>query len=239
MIDFKTYRQALLEGWHKIPGTQYGSNHGGIHMDEAGNKTYMKFPATAEQAHAEVAVAKIYNKLGIRTVSPEIINHESKTGVSSGWNSDLKSLRREDFEHLAKNPKHADALALMHHAAIITGNRDVVGLDYGNIMHDTKHDQLVSVDQGGALDHRAMGGKKEFASNIDDVESFKNPRYTVSHVFGAVQEHHPEAFKRAKERLKQLSDAEVSETMQSHSLGHHSDTINLRKKLLLASDSLS
>ena len=232
MIDFKTYKRELLEDWQRIPKTQYGSNDGGLHMDEMGNKSYIKFPATPEQAHAEVASANLYHALGIRTVSPEVIKENGRVGVSSKWNPDLKSLKREDLEELSKNQKHADALALMHHAAIMTGNRDIVGLDYGNIMHDTKNDELVSVDQGGSFDHRAMGGKKDFNPDIKDVETFKTPRYTVHHVFSGVYEHHPEAFKRASEAISRLPDTKVSEILKTHSMGHHFDTVNTRRRLL-------
>jgi hypothetical protein len=231
MITFKEYRQQLHEALTKIPNTQYGSNYGGMHHDSVtGEKHYLKYPETPEQAHVEVATAKIYNKLGLHTVSPEIHND---SGVISKWNNNLKSLSRSDFSELDKNPKHAETLVLMHHAAIMTGNRDIVGLDYGNIMHDKVNDRLVSVDQGGAMNKRAMGGTKPFDKDIDDLESFQNPRYTVQHAFGDVAKHHPEAFKKAKQKLAALSDSDIDSVLGQHDLTKHSDTIKWRRDALV------
>jgi hypothetical protein len=231
----KTLKQFLEEAYSPVYNTQYGSNEGGIHIDsETQKKHYIKFP-DEEQGRVEAATAELYEKWGIETVKPKMVDVGNRKGVSSEWNEDLKQVRKNDIRDMGqKSQSHAFDLAKMHHAAVITNNRDIVGSVPFNIVHDVKRDKLVSIDQGGSMHYRAMGGKKPFQSNIDELESFKNPQYTTSHIFSPVQEHHPEAFKRALEPFKSVPDGDIRATMNKHGLNHLSDVVIARKNMLIS-----
>ena len=54
-----------------VSGTQYGSNPGGVHVDNKGNKHYVKYYKDGEQAKTEALTGKIYNHMGIKTLNPE------------------------------------------------------------------------------------------------------------------------------------------------------------------------
>ena len=224
----------LTEELNLQANTQYGSNVGGVHTDtETGKKYYIKFPH-AEQAHVEAAMGELYEKWGIPTVKPTVISHNGKVAVSSEWNDSLEKIRPTDYPELMKTKHHAESIAKMHHAAIITGNRDILGLVGDNIMRNKDTDQLVSLDQGGSMHFRAQGGDKPYEKNIDEVESFRNPKYMTNTVFGAVDNHHPDAFKRAIEPFKTVPDTEIRSVLNKHGLERFSDIMIARKNLLVS-----
>ncbi len=225
--------QELQETYSGLDGTQYGSNEGGVHTDSAGKKYYIKYPKTEEQARVEVATAKIYGRMGIQTVNPRTENINGRTAIVSDWNDNLKILSKSKLQELAKQPKHALELAKMRHAAVITGNRDIVGLEYDNIGHDTTTDRLISLDQGGSMHYRAQGAKKPFERDIEEHESFDNPRYTTQHIFSSAVEHHPDILRTAIDHVKQLKDEDIRSIMTEHGLDDHKETVVDRKNLLL------
>ena len=221
------------ETYSGLDGTQYGSNEGGVHEDEKGNKFYIKFPKHEEQARVEVATAKLYNKMGIDTVNPRLEQIDGRTAVVSDWNHNMKMMGRTGLQELAKQPHHAMDLAKMRHAAVITGNRDIVGLEYDNIGYDVKRDKLISLDQGGSMHYRAQGGSKPFEREVGEHESFDNPRYTPHHVFGTAVQHHPDVLRNAIDHVKNLKDDDIRSIMSEHGLDDHKETVVDRKKLLL------
>lgn len=228
-----SYYPKVEEAYSPLDHTQYGSNEGGVHIDDKGDKYYVKYPKHEEQARVEVATAKLYNKMGIETVNPRIEQIDGRTAVVSDWNHDLKIVGKHQLQTLAKEPHHAMELAKMRHAAVITGNRDIVGLQYDNIGYDVKKDRLVSLDQGGSMHYRAQGEKKPFEREVGEHESFDNPRYTPHHVFGAAVEHHPEILRNALDHVKNLKDDDIRSIMSEHGLDDHKETVVDRKKLLL------
>lgn len=56
----------------------------------------------------------------------------------------------------------------------LLGNRDVAGLDHDNILWDPSG-QPFRVDQGGTLEFRAMGGRKDFTAFPSDVFTMMDP----------------------------------------------------------------
>ncbi len=228
-----TYPNQIQETYSGLDNTQYGSNEGGVHTDTSGKKYYIKYPKTEEQARVEVATAKIYGRMGIQTVNPRTEKINGRTAIVSDWNDNLKILSKSQLQELSKQPKHALELAKMRHAAVITGNRDIVGLAYDNIGHDTANDRLISLDQGGSMHYRAQGAKKPFERNIEEHESFDNPRFTTQHIFSAATQHHPDILRTAIDHVKQLKDDDIRSIMTEHGLDDHKETVVDRKKLLI------
>lgn len=229
-----TYKQFIInESYVPEPNTQYGSNEGGIHLNTETNKReYVKFPKTTEQANVEAATSDLYKQMGISTVNAKVKNIKGKTAVTSDWNPNLRSFRSaNDILEAAKDPKIAKQLAKIHHAAVLTGNYDVIGLAYDNIFHDKQTGNIVSMDQGGAMHFRAQGKPKPFNKSIDEVNSFQNPIYTTGRVFGHLD---PKHLSDASRDLQGLTDEHIDSVLRPHKLDHLGDTIKARRDMLIA-----
>jgi hypothetical protein len=231
MISFSKFK--LLEE-NLVPehGTQYGSNEGAVHVNTTtGEKFYVKYPKSEEQAHVEAATSDIYNALGIKTLNPKVKDVNGRSAVVTKWKSDIDSLTSpEDYHRMMSNPERAKELALMHHASIMTGNRDVIGLDYTNVMKNFKTGELYSVDQGGSMHFRAQGGNKPFEADISDVESFQNPRYSSGQVFSRLPK---EVLKDTSKDLNKLTDVHIDMIMKKHGLEKYANVIKNRRDMLI------
>ena len=231
MLTFKQY--SLLEDTYKEHiGTQYGSNSGGIYTHEpSGRKFYIKFPRNPEQAHVEAATADLYKTMGIKTLDPVVKQVDGKTAVVTPWNEHVAPMKSASNLHSTmQDPHRAKELALMHHAAIVTGNLDIVGLEYDNILQHKHLDHLISADQGGAMHYRAQGEKKDFGPNIDkELSGFKNPAYQSGRVFGKLS---ADTLKAAAPHLDLMSDDKIDSIMQQHGLSHLAPVIKQRRDLL-------
>lgn len=231
MTTFKEYL-SLTEEYVLHSGTQYGSNEGGVHTHKpSGQKFYVKFPANEEQTRVEAATADIYKAMGIETLDPKVKDIGGRKGLVTPWRDDLKSFESDKEYHSAiEDPSKAKQLARMHHGAIITGNRDIVGLDYRNVMKNTKTGDLVSADQGGSMHFRAMGGSKPFDSDIADVHSFQNPAYQSGRVFSKLSH---ETLRDTAAELHNLNNDTIDSIMKKHGLEAHAQTIKDRRDLLI------
>lgn len=233
MLKFKEY--LLLEDvYTPQPGTQYGSNEGGLYTHSPSmRKLYVKFPKNPEQMHVEAASAELYKHLGIKTLDPKVHDISGRTGISSVWNENAAPMRTASALHREmENPEKAHQLALMHHAAIMTGNLDIVGMEYDNILKDRTTGDLISADQGGAMHYRAQGAPKDFDSNIDrQVAGFQNPAYASGKVFSKLPH---QVLKDASQKLKYLSDETIDSVMNKHNLSHLSNTVKARRNALIS-----
>lgn len=245
MKTFKLFRQLIseqteseqnIDHWKEIPGTQYGSNPGGIHVDpDTGKKHYVKFYDDEKQARAEVASASISKLVGVKTLDPKIVRRNGKVGLSTEWNENLEKRKPHRFE--APTEEQAHHLGAMHHAAVLTKNWDVVGLVHDNIMFDKKTDEPYSVDQGGSFEYRAQGGIKPYGPDIGEVRSFRsdlNPSasHVFSHTFGA----YPESEKNSLTGVRNLDYNDVQAAFRNAGLSDHkerADTLWKRRELLL------
>lgn len=229
MLSFKAYSQ-LFEEYEKVSG-RLGSNEGGIfHHKTSGERAYIKFPANPEQAKVEVATDKIYQHLGIKTLGAELHQADDRLGVRTKWRDDVKTLGNP---HQKFSEDHARQLATMLHAGVVTNNRDVVGLEFDNILHDGK--DYISADQGGSMHFRAMGGSKEFGHEIPEVESFKNPRYTVGMLHQSIMQQHPHVMQETAKVVKKLSDTHIDKVFADVGLDQkHADAVKARRDLFLS-----
>lgn len=210
-----------------VPGTQYGSNPGGIAKDEQGNEFYHKTPVDPKQAHAEVGASELYKAVGIKTLNPEVRDGKH---VVSPWNKDAKPFGSPNTikNWLGDDPKRHVNLATLHHMAVITKNHDVIGLVNDNILHD-KSGNLISADQGGSFQFRAQGAHKDYTPDVDEIASFKVPHRTTGKAFGMV---HPLAFDVAAKSVKDnLTDDVIDSISAKHGL--NASTIKTRRDLLL------
>lgn len=223
----------LEEQFNMVSDQRLGSNPGGTYTHSpSGDKYYVKFPHDPQQAHVEVATAELYNTMGIKTLNPKIVNIDGKTGVATKWQDSVKSFQHPvEYQYAIKNKDRMHELAKMHHAAILTGNRDIVGMDYTNVMSNKHTGELVSADQGGSMHFRAQGAKKPFGADIEDVQSFQNPRFESGQVFSQVP--HAE-LKAAAVHLNKVTDDVVDSIIAKHNLPkENAVVIKQRRDLLL------
>jgi SPP1 gp7 family putative phage head morphogenesis protein len=167
-----------------LPGTQKGSNPGGLYEDPDGRRYYVKFYKQPDQARGEWAAARIYREMGLE--SPEL--HLARmTGPSGKKQLALISEWRDDLKRLGPDEmlRHKAELAEAYQGAVLVKNWDVVGLDYDNLVL-TGNKRLMVVDSGGAFRYRAQGGRKAYGADIEEVASLRNPKTNPqgANVFG-------------------------------------------------------
>lgn len=232
MIKFSKFRKLVAEGLVPVAGTQYGSNPGGIHTDtETGEKHYIKHYKNPDQAKVEALTGKIYQHMGIHTLNPEL---HGQSSVSTKWNSDVKTMPPSKLENPSE--KHAKQIGKMYHAAILTKNWDIVGLEHDNIVHNHDTGNLHAIDHGGAFHFRAQGGAKEYGPDINEKESLKTNSGPSGKVFSNTFKNHPDAEKHGLEAVKKIDDNHIHGLFKNSGLSNwealHKNFMTRKQKLI-------
>lgn len=214
-----SFLEFLNEELKSVPGTQYGSNSGGIHHDtETGDKYYIKHYRNPEQAKTEVLAGKIYKHMGIHTLEPELHDHSS---VKTMWNDHVKTKTHTFYDKPSEH--HANQLSKMYHAAVLTKNWDIAGLVHDNIVHNSRTDNLHAIDHGGAFHFRAQGGHKEYGPDNSEKHSLRNNGQASGHVFDSAFKHHPNAEQHGLESVKNMDMKHVHELFKNSGLSNWED----------------
>lgn len=213
-----SFSRFISEIFTPVPGTQYGSNEGGLHTDKHGQKHYIKYYKNPDQAKVEALTGKIYEHMGIRTLKPEHHVIEGRHAVVTPWNDSLSSVKPHEFENV--NPEQAKDLAKMHYGAVLTKNWDIVGLVHDNIMKD-REGRMVSVDHGGSFHFRARGSSKEYGPDITEKESLRNNSEASGHVFSSLYHQHPDAEEHAREAVRSINDNHIKHLFETSGLQNH------------------
>jgi hypothetical protein len=231
----KTFKQFTSQPLQKVSGTQLGTNEGGIHTDSTGKRYYVKHYSNSDQAKVEVLAGKIYHHMGIHTVQPEYREIDGKPSVVSRYDDDLKKMHPSHFEKLT--PEQASQVGRMYHAAVLTKNWDIVGLEHGNIVQHARTGNLHALDTGGSFHFRAQGKQKGYGPDIDEHQSLLSKNQQASHVFNHVFSHHPHAEREGLSAVKSLDDKAIENEFRSSGLRNWKElhqNFSARKKSLLA-----
>lgn len=227
----RSFKEFLAEELRPI-GERLGSNPGGVHHDtKTGEKFYIKQYHNPEQAKAEVLAGKIYKHMGIHTLEPEM---HGDSGVKTKWNEHVETKHRSFYDKPSK--KHAEQLGKMYHAAILTKNWDVVGLEHDNIVHNRKTGDLHMIDHGGAFHFRAQGGHKDYGPDIQEKKSLRNSSLPSGHVFNSAFSAHPHAEKHGLEAVRKMDDNHIHHLFRTSGLKNWKEmhqNFQARKKSLL------
>jgi hypothetical protein len=228
MLSFKQY-SILFEEFEKV-SSRLGTNEGGIFADKAtGEHAYIKFPTNEEQAKVEVATDHLYKHMGIPTLNASLYKVGDRLGVKTPWRDGLKELGNP--LHRSFSEDEAKSLATMLHAATITKNWDITGIDHTNVMHDGT--KFLSGDQGGSMHFRAQGGSKKFDSDIEGDE-FKNPAHPAGMLRHSLEQQYPRVMHDTIGTVKKLTDSHIDETISSIGLdSKYGDVIKQRRDALL------
>lgn len=231
MQSFLTF---ISEQYVPEAGTQFGSNDGGIHTDtKTGKKMYIKYYKNPDQAKVEALTGKIYNHMGLHTLNP---NHEVINGrhaVVTEWNPDLHRMKPHEFDSL--NHAQAHDIGKMYHAAVLTKNWDIVGLEHDNIV---KHSDgtLHAIDHGGAMHFRAQGAPKEYGGDIGEHNTLRNNSNASGHVFKSAFMQHPTVEKESLSAVKNIDDSHVHGLFKNSGLSNweelHKSFQERKQKLL-------
>jgi len=231
MLSFKEFVQEAT--YKPEAGTQMGSNEGGIHTDEHGNKHYIKYYKNGDQAKTEALTGQIYHHMGIHTLQPkhEMIN--GRHAIVTKYNPDLKSMKPKEFDNLSSDQAHH--IGKMYHAATLTKNWDIVGLEHDNIMKH-KNGDLHAIDHGGSFNFRAQGGHKDYGPDISEHQSLRDNNQASGHVFKSVFAQHPEAEKKGLDSVKKIDDSHIHGLFKNSGLSNwkdlHKNFMERKKKLL-------
>lgn len=231
----KRFLQYLIEDLKSIPGTQYGSNEGGVHLDEHGQKHYVKYYKNADHAKVEDLAGKIYHHMGIHTVKPEHKIVNGRHAVVSKWNDHLEHMHPHDYEHLDKHQAHQ--IGKKFHAAVLTKNWDAVGLNHDNISKHKKTGDLHTNDLGAAFHFRAQGKHKDYGPDIGEHHSLRHNDQASGHVFSHVFKHHPSAEHEGLKAVRNMDDKHIHHLFKNSGLSNHEElhkNFMERKKRLLA-----
>lgn len=161
-----------------IESSTLGSNDGARYLDPAtGIEYYVKRNKTNEQTFTEFAVNAIYRALGVVVPNLKRVDFEDGTfGIASEWHeADVITIK--DVVEVVQDmyaPGQADPIVDPWIVDAWLANWDAFA--DGNVIN--AFDGLMRIDQGGALEFRAQGGKKDPLSHIvNEIETFftKNP----------------------------------------------------------------
>jgi hypothetical protein len=218
MKSFKTF---IAEDLIPQQGTQYGSNDGGIHTDsDTGKQYYVKYYKNPDQAKTEALTGKLYNHMGINTLKPEYKVINGKHAIITDWNPNLRTMDPSEYEKLS--PDQANDIGKMYHAATLTKNWDIVGLNHDNIMRH-KNGDLHAIDHGGAFNFRAQGGHKDFGPDINENQSLRDNDGASGHVFRSAFRQYPEAETNSLDAVNNMDDKHVFGLFKNSGLANWQD----------------
>lgn len=158
--------QATADGWPVDPDglepvrSLGGSTGAELVRDPATGKQYVrKRGASPEHVRREVQADDTYRALGQRVPAARL--YETPDGPVKL----AEFIEGEQFGDLWKRgrvkPETLRELQDGFAADVLTGNRDVLGMDFDNILID-KDGHPWRIDNGGSFDFRAQGGRKDF-----------------------------------------------------------------------------
>jgi hypothetical protein len=230
----KSFLTFIAEQYTPEHGTQYGSNDGGIHTDtKTGKKMYIKYYHNPDQAKVEALTGKIYNHMGLHTLNPQHEVIGGRHAVVTEWNPNLNRMKPHEFDSLTRNQAHD--VGKMYHAAVLTKNWDIVGLEHDNIV---KHNDgtLHAIDHGGAMHFRAQGGPKDYDGEIGEHGSLRNNSNASGHVFKSAFSQHPDVERSSLSAVKNIDDDHIHHLFKTSGLSNwqelHSSFMARKQKLL-------
>jgi 8-oxo-dGTP pyrophosphatase MutT (NUDIX family) len=166
-------RKELADRLRLIPGSQKGTNAGGMYVDSvSGEKYYAKFYGDAKQARSEFAANEIGKALGVQTPESQLLEMvgpggEARLAIVTKWEDGLERLNLRNNTLLLEN---AEELAKHHLNAALVANWDVVGFEFDNLLR-MPNGRIVVVDSGGAFRFRAQGAGKAFGRDPAEFDS--------------------------------------------------------------------
>ena len=225
-------------GWKKQPGTQAGSNEGGIMTAPNGDQYYVKTPSNPAHAKSEVVAAKLYALAGsgIPVVDAAIAKNnagQNVIAVASKWEADAKGFNVNNLSHIEAAQKEFAVHAWL-------GNWDSVGLGFDNVLikKTESGSKAMCIDAGGSLEFRDQGGAKEFGKVPKEWDSLRDPNVNPKSaaVFGEMT---PHQLQESAAKLAHIKREDVEAIVNKHLAGDATkqkemvDTLMARRDAIL------
>lgn len=225
-------------GWKKQPGTQGGSNEGGIMTAPNGDQYYVKTPSNPAHAKSEVVAAKLYALAGsgIPVVDAAIAKNnagQNVIGVASKWEADANGFDKNNLSHVEAAQKEFAVHAWL-------GNLDSVGLGFDNVLikKTESGSKAMCIDAGGSLEFRDQGGAKEFGKVPKEWDSLRDPNVNPKSaaVFGEMT---PHQLQESAAKLAHIKREDVEAIVNKHLAGDAAkqkemvDTLMARRDAIL------
>lgn len=207
----------------KRTGRAMGSNPGGIFKDHEGTEHYVKHSPSDDHAHNEILGNRMYEHLGVNTLKPELIKHSKGLGVASKM-VHLTHMKLDDHNDVKDIQKHFGAHAFL-------SNWDTVGLEHDN---QARHNgKMTTVDAGGSLNYRAMGGPKGklFGHTVPEFHSLRDENMNEqSHsVFGHMK---PHEIVDSIKPVSNFKNKDIHSLVHAHGPGTFEDKEDITNKLV-------
>lgn len=219
--ELSIYLKELIDYHHN---TQFGSTNGGkvtvtddenIPDGDYYKKNYAESGKTLgienryHQALVEVAAAKIYVLLGVKTTEPFAYftkeNKKNSLSVMTLWNDDLTSMNRRDYSKL--NKLQRIQVGRLYVASVLVMNWDMVGTSYDNVMKHSITNNLHIVDTGGSFHFRAQGAPKKYSGDPKaEIYNFLDPYRQAGKAFLPVFKFDPDVLSNAIDKLEEIPD---------------------------------
>jgi hypothetical protein len=172
--------------------TTPGSFEGSFMSDPATNKShYVKGGLDEDQVRVEHLANRLYRRAGVRVAPTRLVTQGGKLRVAS---ETVVGGQKVNAEALPGHPDvhqgfGADAwLASWDVAGAGPDAKGFMGKHWGNLMRDPEG-HVVRIDQGGALDHSGLGGKKKFGTDVSEITALldKKMNPTAAHLFSKME----------------------------------------------------
>lgn len=173
-------------------GEQLGTNKGGVYVNKAGEKFYVKEPKGEAQVTNEKVAAALYKLAGANTL--EYVDAGPKH-IATKW----VDLEKDNASKLTPNERVEAQKDFAVHAWL--ANWDAAGLVGDNV--GVVNGKVTTLDVGGALEYRAQGTPKgaAFGNQVTELDTLRDP--TKNHA--AAQLYGDMTHEQIKESLAKLN----------------------------------
>lgn len=213
--------------FEEIPGTEAGTRGGTVWQHEkSGTKFFVKMVGELE-AHNEVLTSQLYKLAGVNVPKTYMAVHDGKIGVASRVSDQAEQLGKTNAVEL---PGLVDNFVI----DAWLGNRDVIGLEFDNIMVEETPlgARVLRLDFGGALTFRAGGKTKEFIEKVSEVTTMRDKKAAhrpAVQVFGGLSD---ADVARQATRLQDISDSDIFQVVQRYGMNNPSERAELSRILI-------
>lgn len=217
-----------LSDWTCIGRKPGGTAAGALYVDTHGQKWLVKGYGHDDQARSEVLASHLLRAAGAPAADLKLVNlgqsHKGGLGVASRWINDA-----QPFD--TRNPAHIKSMQQGFAAHAWLANWDPVGLAHDNVL--IQNGQAVHIDPGGALEFRAMGGRKgdAFGNQVGELSSMRDANLNPASaaVYGGMS---PQDIADSAKPVLKLSGSAIRRLVERHGPGDPKQREALATKLI-------
>ncbi len=208
-----------------VGGNLGGSNGGQVYelsmSDGSRSRFYVKPVKQTDQGKQEALASDLYRAAGAR--APET-DYDAKDHSFYSKMMDVQSRGGTNWQDKIREDFAADAWL---------ANWDVRPTD--NVQFD-KNGNAVRIDNGGALQWRARGGKKDFGNTVPELDTLREPRNIGSRAFGTRNGTRIDSWEApSAQKVVDVPDQTIRDLVTKHGLNQSlADTLIARKNSIAA-----